>query len=69
MDTLTPATLTQETVAELLQLAHQAEALAATLPDLDILPRDMAEALAQVRRLGMRLGAIEESLASLGPAS
>ncbi len=65
MDT---TTLTAEAVAELLSLSRQAEALAATFPELEIPPQELAEALAQVRRLGMRLGAIEEALAALGPA-
>ncbi len=63
----TAAAIRDATVAELLSLAHQAEQLAATLPDLDIPPKELAEALAQVRRLGMRLGAIEEALSVLGP--
>ncbi len=67
MYTLTPAVIRDATAAELQQLAHQAEALAATLPDIQIPPKELAEALAQVRRLGLRLGAIEEGLASLGP--
>jgi hypothetical protein len=76
MDTLTftptaplsPSALTDATVAELLSLAIQAEALAATQPDLEIPPRELAEKLAQVRWLGVRLGAIKEALAVLGLA-
>ncbi len=69
MNTTTNTTepLTQDAVAVLEDLAQLAADLAAALPELDLPAEQLAEALAQVRRLEVRLQLIEEGLAALGP--
>jgi hypothetical protein len=55
------------TIESLTALSQRAADLAAALPELDLPADQLAEALAQVRRLDVRLALIEEGLASLGP--
>ncbi len=56
-----------DTIEALTALSRRALDLAAALPELDLAADQLAEALAQVRRLDARLGLIEEGLAALGP--
>jgi hypothetical protein len=58
---------TAEAIAALTALSQRAEALAAALPSLDLPATALADVVAQVRRLDMRLQMIEDGIGALGP--